>query len=173
MQKAEESFRRYVGDRLVGLTRVAYLLTGDVHQADDLVQATLERVASRWERIERHGDPDPYVRRVLYSQHVSAWRRHRGRDVPVAEPPEPPGSRSGSDDHSGRVVLSVAVAQALSRLSRRQRAVLVLRYFEDQTEARTAEILGLSVGTVKSYARAALARLREVAPELATAGEGS
>ncbi|MFB9449061.1 SigE family RNA polymerase sigma factor [Dactylosporangium vinaceum] len=171
MQQAEESFRRYAGDRLVALSRVAYLLTGDVHQAEDLVQATLEQVAARWERIVRGGDPDPYVRRVLYSQHVSAWRRHRGRVVPVAEPPEAPGSAAA--DHSGRVVLSLAVREALGRLSSRQRAVLVLRYFEDQTEARTAEILGLSVGTVKGYAREALARLREVAPELAAAGEGS
>jgi RNA polymerase sigma-70 factor (sigma-E family) len=144
---------------------VAYLLTGDVHLAEDLVQATLARVAGRWERITRGGDPDAYVRRALYTQHVSAWRR-RGRDEPRAEPPD-----RAAPDPAGRVVLELTVRQALAKLTPRQRAVVVLRYFEDQTEARTAELLGLSVGTVKSHAREALARLRAFAPELATATE--
>ncbi|MEV4518448.1 SigE family RNA polymerase sigma factor [Dactylosporangium sp. NPDC049525] len=167
MQQTEESFRQYVGDRLAALSRVAYLLTGDVHQAEDLVQATLIRVADRWDRIVRGGDPDPYVRRVLYTQHVSAWRRRKVHDEPYAEPPD-----QVTPDPSGQVVVSLAVRQALARLSPRQRAVLVLRYFEDHTEARTAEILNLSVGTVKSHAREALERLRTVAPELAAAREG-
>jgi RNA polymerase sigma-70 factor (sigma-E family) len=163
LPQAEESFRRYVGERLASLSRIAYLLTGDAHQAEDLVQATLVRVADRWERIVRGGDPDPYVRRVLYTQHVTAWRRRRPVDEPRADPPD-----RAVPDPSEQVVLSLAVRQAMARLTPRQRAVLVLRYFEDLTEARTAEMLGLSVGTVKSHAREALDRLRRHAPELST-----
>ena len=158
---AEESFREYVGARLAALSRVAYLLTGDRHHAEDLVQTTLIRVAERWERIAAVGDPDAYVRRVMYTQHVSLWRRRRPAE-PYATPPE-----RATPDPAGQVAVSLTVRQALARLGRRQRAVLVLRYFEDLTEVRTAEVLGCSVGTVKSQARDALARLRVIAPELA------
>jgi RNA polymerase sigma-70 factor (sigma-E family) len=157
-----ESFREYVGARLAGLSRVAYLLTGDCHLAEDLVQNTLIRVADRWERLTATGDPDAYVRRVLYTQHVSAWRRRRPVTEPYAQPPD-----SVESDIAGQVAVSVTVRQALARLGPRQRAVLVLRYFEDLSEARVAEVLGCSIGTVKSQTRDGLARLRVLAPELA------
>lgn len=161
---AEESFDAYVRARGPGLFRVAYLLTGDHHLAEDLVQQALLRVVGRWSRVTTAGDPDVYVRRVLYHEHVSWWRRRRRRVTEVAEVSDVVGG-----DRSDEVVVAVAVRRALARLGARQRAVLVLRYFEDLSEARTAEILGMRVGTVKSQARDGLARLRELAPELSDA----
>ncbi|MEV4620118.1 SigE family RNA polymerase sigma factor [Asanoa sp. NPDC049573] len=158
---AQDSFRDYVAARLVSLSRAAFLLTGDRHLAEDLVQQALIQVASRWEKISAGGDPDPYVRRVLYTQHVSWWRRHRLIDRPHAVPPDVVVADRAHDTDT-----ELTVRQALRRLTPKQRAVLVLRYFEDLTEAQTAEVLGLSVGTVKSNTRDALARLRAVAPEL-------
>src|SRR5689334_22635011 len=107
---AEESFLRYVRERVAALSRTAFLLTGDRHLAEDLVQETLLRVVGRWARIAATGDPDAYVRRTLYPQHVTAWRRHRGRTVHVARPPELAGP-----DEAGAVTDSVAVRAALAR----------------------------------------------------------
>nr|BFE63277.1 SigE family RNA polymerase sigma factor [Dactylosporangium thailandense] len=160
--KAEESFHTYVSGRLAALSRTAYLLCGDRHTAEDLVQATLVKVARHWERVVAGGDPDPYVRRAMVSQHVSLWRRRWRRVHLVAEPPE----RPGPDESSG-IDTAVAVQAALARLAPRQRAVLVLRYFEDLTEVATAEVMRCSVSTVKSQTRDALAALRAKAPELA------
>ncbi|NUT34732.1 MAG: SigE family RNA polymerase sigma factor [Hamadaea sp.] len=169
MQPApEESFRDYVHARVAALGRSAYLLTGDAHLAEDLVQQTLAQVASRWERIVAGGDPDAYVRRVLYHQHISWWRRWRREPVPVEALPE----TAAADPH-GPATTAIAVRQALARLAPKQRAVLILRYFEDLTETQTAAILGVSVGTVKSQTRDALARLRTVAPDLADLQEVS
>lgn len=155
----QTSFDAYVRARAGALSRVAYLLTGDHHLAEDLVQQSLLRVVGRWARICASGDPDPYVRRILYHEHISAWRRlaRAGRD-PSAPPPV-------TADPSDAVVAEVAMRQALARLGRRQRAVLVLRYFEDLSEAQTADILGIRVGTVKSQARDGLARLRAILPD--------
>jgi RNA polymerase sigma-70 factor (sigma-E family) len=158
---AQDSFRDYVAARLMGLSRAAFLLTGDRHLAEDLVQQALIQVASRWEKISAAGDPDPYVRRVLYTQHVSWWRRRRLIDRPHADPPDVVVADRAHDTDT-----ELTMRQALRRLTPKQRAVLVLRYFEDLTESQTAEVLGLSVGTVKSNTRDALARLRAVAPEL-------
>ena len=140
-------------------------MTGDHHLAEDLVQQALLRVAGRWSALVARGDPDAYVRRVMYNQHISWWRR---REPPTARQEVPQGA---TPDPGDAVVAAVAVRQALARLGPRQRAVLILRYFEDLTEARTAEILGISVGTVKSQARDGLARLRALAPELSTLAE--
>jgi RNA polymerase sigma-70 factor (sigma-E family) len=158
----QDSFQEYVRARLGALSRVAYLLTGDRHLAEDLVQSALVRTASHWERITAHGDPDAYVRRVLYTQSVSWRRRRRVPTVLFAVPPEPTAPDSVPD-----VTSALVVRQALARLAPRQRAVLVLCYFEDLTEAAAAEILGCSIGTIKSQRRDALARLRQHAPELA------
>ncbi|MEU7999797.1 SigE family RNA polymerase sigma factor [Catellatospora sp. NPDC049111] len=163
-----DSFREYVHARLGTLVRAAFLLTGDSYLAEDLVQQTLAKVASRWEQIVADGNPDAYVRRVLYHQHVSWWRRWRREPLPVAAVPEV----AGADPH-GPTTTAIAVRQALAKLAPKQRAVLVLRYFEDLTEAQTAQVLGVSTGTVKSQARDALARLRAVAPELADLQEVS
>jgi RNA polymerase sigma-70 factor (sigma-E family) len=163
----QESFHDYVRARTARLSRVAYLLTGDHHLAEDLVQQTLLRVAERWKRISGSGDPDAYVRRVLYTQHVSWWRRARPGLELRAQPPDRP-----VPDPAADILTSLMIRRALSRLGKRQRSVLILRYFEDLTEAQTAEVLNCSVGTVKSQARDGLARLRQLAPELAELGSG-
>jgi RNA polymerase sigma factor (sigma-70 family) len=103
----------------------------------------------------RDGQPEAYARTVLYRDAVSWWRRQR-REVTVAAPPDTRATGAGSDDVPQRVVL----ARALGRLTPKQRAVLVLRFFEDHTEARTAQVLGVSVGTVTSQTAVALRRLR-------------
>jgi len=141
------------------LLRAAYLICGDRHLAEDLLQSALVKVALRWPRL-RDGQPEAYLRTILYRDAVSWWRRQR-REIAVAQPPE-----RRVADASERAHLRVIFAQALARLAPRQRAVLVLRFFEDQTEAQTAEILGVAIGTVKSQTAVALRRLRELAPEL-------
>ncbi|MEV5763280.1 SigE family RNA polymerase sigma factor [Micromonospora sp. NPDC052213] len=139
------------------LLRAAYLVCGNRHQAEDLLQDALLKLALRWPTV-RHGDPAAYVRAILYRDAVSWWRRRR-REWLSAYPPE----RAAQE---GDGALRLALRDALNHLPPRQRAVLVLRYFEDLTEAATAEALGVTVGTVKSQCHAALRRLREVAPEL-------
>lgn len=156
-QRSRAAFEEYVVGRSAALGRVAYLLTGNVHDAEDLLQQTLINVAARWEHIE--SDPDAYTRRALYHQHVSWWRLRRRSPVTASDPPDIPA-------HDPDAATTVAVRAALARLAPRQRAVLVLRYFEDLTEVEAAAVLGISVGTVKSQTRDALARLRLVAPEL-------
>jgi len=163
---SESEFEAYVRGRAAALTRVAFLLTGDQHLAEDLVQQTLLQVAGVWRRVAADGDPDPYVRKVLYHQHVSWWRRRSRRVAEVSESGVVRAEPADADP-SDRVVAALAVRQALARLAPRQRAVLVLRYYEDLSESQTAEALGVRVGTVKSQVRDALARLRELAPELA------
>jgi RNA polymerase sigma-70 factor (sigma-E family) len=159
---AERTFTAYVAARIGFWSRVAYLLTGDPHTAEDLVQLTFERVARHWERVSVGGDPDRYIRRIMYSQHVSQWRR-RWRGVELR--PEVP--ERTSRDPAADTELTIMVRQALARLTARQRAVLVLRFFCDLTEVATADALDCSVSTVKATTRHALARLRALAPELA------
>jgi RNA polymerase sigma-70 factor (sigma-E family) len=142
------------------MLRSAYLICGDRHLAEDLLQTALVKVALRWRHI-RNGQPEAYLRTILYRDAVSWWRRSR-REISVADPPDQRVSGSG-DEH---VELRLIFARALARLTPKQRAILVLRYFEDHTEARAAEVLGVAVGTVKSQTSVALRRLRELAPEL-------
>jgi RNA polymerase sigma-70 factor (sigma-E family) len=159
----EAAFREFVAARLARMSGVAYLLTGDHHAAQDLVQATLVKLARHWRRVSTVGTPDAYVRRMLYNEHVSAWRRRRRVELPTAAPPE----RADARDEAADAVRRLMLRQALSRLTPRQRAVIVLRFYEDMSEADTAEALGCSVGTVKSQTHHALDRLRVLAPELA------
>ncbi|MER7440193.1 SigE family RNA polymerase sigma factor [Micromonospora avicenniae] len=139
------------------LLRAAYLVCGNRHQAEDLLQDALLKLALRWSSV-REGDPAAYVRSILYRDTVSWWRRRR-REWLSAQPPE-----RVSADRDG--TLRLALRDAVGQLPPRQRAVLVLRYYEDLSEAATAEVLGVTVGTVKSQCHAALRRLRELAPEL-------
>jgi RNA polymerase sigma-70 factor (sigma-E family) len=157
-----EGFREFVCGSSARLCRAAYLLTGDHGLAEDLLQNALTKTASRWPQL-RDGNPEGYVRRILYNDFVSAWRRRRVREEPGVEHLD----AAAAADESADVVRRLALQDALATLPRRQRAVLVLRYFEDQTEAQAAELLGCSIGTVKSQAHHALARLRTSAPELA------
>ncbi|MDA0632399.1 SigE family RNA polymerase sigma factor [Nonomuraea sp. MCN248] len=156
-----DSFREFVVDHQQALMRTAYLLTGDAHQAEDLLQNVLLKVLGRWSRLARVEHPEAYARKALVNQHIS-WRRRRVRsEFPTAEPPDRPYSSEDS------TVVRLVMRRALMRLPPRQRAVIVLRYYEDRTERETAELMNCSVGTVKSQAHYALARLRELAPDLA------
>lgn len=152
-------FGAFVAARQHRMLRAAYLVCGDRHLAEDLLQGALVKLALRWKHV-RDGEPEAYLRTILYRDSVSWWRRHR-REQPTSALPD-----TGRADHADAATLRLVFAEALGRLTRRQRAVLVLRFFEDLTEARTAEVLGVSVGTVKSQTSAALRRLRELAPEL-------
>lgn len=155
---AEHGFREFVRVETPALMRAAYLLTGDAHHAEDLVQSTLAGVALRWRTVGEN--PRAYTRKALYHQAVSLWRwRGRRPESLLAVLPE---VIADSADHERRLV----VRAALGKLTPRQRAVLVLRYFEDLSESDTAAVLGCSVGTVKSQTRHALSRLRVLAPEL-------
>ncbi|MFC7546016.1 SigE family RNA polymerase sigma factor [Plantactinospora sp. GCM10030261] len=154
------TFHDFVVHRSAALSRTAYLLTGDHHLAEDLLQSALARTYRHWRRI-RAGDPAAYVRRVMYHQHISWWRRRR-----LAERLQPePVDRAG-EDSSEAIALRLSVTAALRQLTPRQRAVVVLRFYEDLTEAQVAEVLGCSVGTVKRHGHDALSRLRTVAPGL-------
>jgi len=153
-----DDFEAFVAARYAALLRTAYLLTGDHHDAEDLLQQSLVKAVAAWGRI--HGDPEPYVRTILVRQNISRWRRRRWRELTTDTLPETAVVEGGAEDR-------LALHRALGSLAPRQRAVIVLRYFEDLTEAQTADVLGISVGTVKSQARDALRRLREAMPGLA------
>jgi RNA polymerase sigma-70 factor (sigma-E family) len=153
----EESYRAFVVARYSALRRTAYVLTGNHHDAEDLVQTALMKAAGVWGRVGER--PEPYVRRIMYHENVSRWRRRRVTEEPLGSHDTPVETDEVSEN---RVVL----AQALSRLTAKQRTVLVLRYFEDLTEQQAAAVMGVRVGTIKSQTRHALMRLRQVAPEL-------
>lgn len=151
---AEEQFAAFVHGRGPALQRTAYLLTGDWALAEDLLQTALAKSYLAWGRI-RHQDPEGYVRKVLANTHASWWRRKWRGEAPTAALPD----TSGYDGLAG-VDDKLALSSALSRLPRRQRAVIVLRFHEDLTEPEVARVLGISVGTVKSQTSKALATLR-------------
>jgi len=150
-------FEEFVAARRPALLRTAYLLTGSHEDAEDLVQTALIKCVPHWKRIADR--PEPYVRQVLARESVSRWRRRRWRETSVDAVPE---GAAAEPDVAGRV----ALRQALGALPPRQRAVIVLRYYEDLTERETASVLGIAVGTVKSQAREGLARLRQRLPGL-------
>ena len=155
---AEDAFQAFVIARTPALSRTAYLLTGDAHLAEDLVQAALFKAARSWHRIE--DSPEAYVRRILYTQNVSWWRARRHLRETALSTYDAPAASADAD-------LRLTLEEALGRLTTRQRTVLVLRYFEDLTEVQVSDVLGIGSGTVKSITRQALGRLRVLAPELA------
>jgi RNA polymerase sigma-70 factor (sigma-E family) len=152
-----EEFTRWARARQQHLLRVALLMTDDRSRAEDLVQDALTAVAMRWTRL-RETSPDAYARTVIYHGNVSWWRRRRG-EVLTAEVVDLPSP-------GAPVERRLLVRRALAALTPRQRAVVVLRYFEDLTERDAAAVLGVTGGTVKSQTHLALRRLREAAPEL-------
>jgi RNA polymerase sigma-70 factor (sigma-E family) len=157
-----EDFAQFVEAREQALQRTAWLLTNDWALAQDLVQAALARSWPHWGKIRRGDDPEIYVRRVLVNTWVM-WRRRRWRGE------EPSGTlkdRPAGGDMAADVAMRVAVRQVLAALTQRQRAVVVLRLFDDLPEAQVARILGCAVGTVKATMSQALARLRSD-PQLA------
>jgi RNA polymerase sigma-70 factor (sigma-E family) len=148
-------FEAYVSAAWPRLLRSAWLLTGDWHKAEDLVQTVLARAYGRWPRI-RADAPDAYLRRMLATTYLTWWRRRWRGELPTAEPPD-----TATGDQYAEAELRAALAGLLATLPARQRAVLMLRYHADLSTAATADVLGLSVGTVKSYTARALATLRE------------
>lgn len=158
------SFSSYVRARGPVLLRTARSLTANPLDAEDLLQTALTKTYVAWERIEDHRALDGYVRRALVNTRTSQWRKRKVDEFACEDLPEPAaGNDIGVAEHQ---VLHDAMWRAILRLPDRQRAMVVLRYYEDLSEAQTAEVLDVSVGTVKSAVSRALAKLRED-PELA------
>ena len=158
MVESDGGFGEFVAARQVSLLRAAWLLTGNGVHAQDLVQHALVKTLPRWRNLVDEGHPEAYVRKVMLNSYLSWWPRLGGREEPRADLPE----AAAEDPGLARAELRAALVGALNRLPRRQRAVVVLRYYEDLSEAQTAAELGCSVGTVKSQASRGLAALREV-----------
>ena len=169
MDKADElRFEAFVHARAPQLLRTAFLLTGDRGHAEDLLQQALERTARRWARLD--GAPEAYARVVIVNLARDRWRRRKARvaEMPIFEAAD----AVDVHDHADHVATRDALVAALRRLPRRQRAVVVLRYFDQLTEAETADALSITVGTVKSTSSRALSRLRELLPDLACEDRG-
>ncbi|HUD77879.1 MAG TPA: SigE family RNA polymerase sigma factor [Streptosporangiaceae bacterium] len=149
------AFRDYVQARSRALLRTAYLLTGNLADAEDLLQSALAKTYLAWDRIEDRGALDGYVRRALVNTHISWWRRRRLDEFPTDEVPD-----QAVADYSVSSELQESLRRAIDRLPQRMRAAVMLRYYEDMTEAEVAEILGVSLGTVKSTVSRAVAKLR-------------
>lgn len=164
MDASQASFEDYVRARLPALLRFAHALCGDPHTAADLVQDALERTGVRWSRIERTADPDAYVKRAIVNGRTSRWRKLR-RESLVAALPEPASGHRDAEPHDHELW------RLLATLPPRQRAVLVLRYYEDMSEEQIAQTLGCAPGTVKSQASKALAKLRTVLADADTPDE--
>ena len=153
-QDADE-FAEFVASRQRQLQRAAWLLTGDWTAAEDLVQTALAKTWRHWRKVQAADDPDAYVHRVLVNSFASGWRRRWRGEQPTETIPD-----SLIADVADEVSTRLSVQAALARLPRRQRAVLVLRYFQDMSEAQVAEAMGCAVGTVKSTSDKAITRLR-------------
>ncbi|RZQ62114.1 SigE family RNA polymerase sigma factor [Amycolatopsis suaedae] len=147
-------FGEFVEANLPGLLRYGHALTGNPHDASDLVQTVLEKIGSRWAHVQRKtGDPMAYIRRSMANAHISRWRRTKRENLVAEIPESQPVSPTDPFEHE-------PLWQALRALPPRQRAVVVLRYYEGLSEVEIAESLGVSQGTVKSQASKALASLR-------------
>jgi RNA polymerase sigma-70 factor (sigma-E family) len=150
----DAEFSEYMHARQPALLRTAYLLTGDRHTAEDLVQTALAKLYLSWDKVQRQEAVDGYVRRILVNEHNSLWRRGwKRRETTTAELPDRPAD-AGAAGHDPDLW---ALVQTLPR---KQRAAVVLRYYEELSEAETADVLGVSVGTVKSQTSRALAAMR-------------
>ncbi|WP_229071019.1 SigE family RNA polymerase sigma factor [Actinoplanes sp. DH11] len=156
------TFEEYAFARGPGLVRVARLLCGDEHRAEDLVQDVLARAYARWWRISRLEQPDTYVRRMLVNAHHSWWRRRGSRDVPVPAVADRPRVTDEAAEVAGRDEMWRLVCA----LPKRQRTVVVLRYYEDLDDNAIAAILDCSTGTVRTHAKRALTALRRRRDEL-------
>jgi RNA polymerase sigma-70 factor (sigma-E family) len=158
----DDEFTEFVAASSRRLLRMAYLITGDEQVAQDLLQTALERAYRRWGPVRRSDQPEAYVRRVIVNAATDVWRAGRGRRTVALDeahwPAEP-------DEAMDGLLAREALLACVRELPAGQRAVLVLRYFDDLTEAETARVLGCSVGTVKSQHARAIARLRKLLPD--------
>jgi RNA polymerase sigma-70 factor (sigma-E family) len=150
------TFDEFTGASLPALLRFAVVLTGDRGLAEDVTQEVLARVYQRWAKIGALDSPEPYVRRMVVNEYLS-WRRRWHRVVPHADPPL---RLDSVPDHAATHAERDALRTELDKLPRRQRAVLVLRYYAGMSDPEIAEVLGCSSGTVRGYASRALAALR-------------
>ncbi|HEY6787095.1 MAG TPA: SigE family RNA polymerase sigma factor [Trebonia sp.] len=151
----DEEFREFMRGRWPAMVRLAYGLTGDLGHAEDVAQAAFARAYASWGRVTQAGDPDAYLRRIVVNENRRRFRRRRVTEELFGTLPDPgvADSAAGSDQRA-------ALLAALARLGPRQRAVIVLRFWMDLSEAETAHVMGCTVGTVKSQASRALATLR-------------
>ncbi|HEX3932245.1 MAG TPA: SigE family RNA polymerase sigma factor [Nocardioides sp.] len=157
----QQDFESWLVSREGALQRTAHLLTGDVHAAQDLVQATLTKLYRRWDRVQRVQNIDAYARKALVNEFRTAWRRPVRRMEQVVEAvPDRPGPDSPAYDGERE-----AVWRFVRSLPPRQRTVLVLRFYQQLSEAEVAEVMGISVGTVKSQSSRAIASLRAALPD--------
>jgi RNA polymerase sigma-70 factor (sigma-E family) len=153
----EAEFTAYVRERRASLYATAYHLTGDRFEAEDLLQSALFSTYRAWDRISDKAAVGGYLRRTMTNLHISAWRRRKLNEYPTEELPE----TAGDTDAMRGTELRAVLWQALARLPELQRTMLVLRYYEGRTDPEIADILGISVGTVKSSIWRSLRRLRE------------
>jgi len=153
--ESDQEFQDFMRGRWPGMVRLAYTLTGDQGHAEDITQAAFTKAYASWGRVSRAGDPDAYVRAIVIHENGKRFRKHRVQEDLRAAVPE-----LGTDAEEG-VADRTVLRQALDLLGPRQRAVIVLRFWLDLSEAATAQALGCSVGTVKSQASRALATLRK------------
>jgi RNA polymerase sigma-70 factor (sigma-E family) len=151
----DADFQEFVVSRSRSLLHSAYLLTGNVADAEDLVQSALAKTYQAWNRIEDRKALDGYVRRAMVNTHISWWRRRKLDEYPTDDIPDQPVA-----DTSASSETKDALRRAIDRLPHRMRAAVVLRFFEDMTEAEVADVLGVSQGTVKSTVSRAVAKLR-------------
>jgi RNA polymerase sigma-70 factor (sigma-E family) len=162
-ERRDADFAAYLTARQPSLLRTAYLLTGNRHDAEDLVQTAFAKLYLSWDKVRQQGSIDGYVRRILVNEHNSSWRRawkrreHTTGDAVLHGLERP--HHDAYDDGVGSALWDV-----VQTLPRKARAVVVLRYYEQLSEAETAAVLGISVGTVKSQASRALATLRARTP---------
>ncbi|GAA1869258.1 SigE family RNA polymerase sigma factor [Asanoa iriomotensis] len=154
MARDDRDFNEFVELRYGELLRMAYLLTGSSHDAEDLVQSALAKVMRRWHKVD---DPLAYLRRTMANEQITWWHRLRSREAVGVRAPEP-----AVDDATDRVVQRQAVLSALRKLPARTRVVVVLRYLDDMSEAQVAALLGWPLGTVKSQSSRGLSRLRDL-----------
>jgi RNA polymerase sigma-70 factor (sigma-E family) len=159
-ESADDRFAEFVRAHTTSLFRTAYILTGDYQRAEDLLQSSLVRVYERWSRVEEMDRPVAYARKVMVNQSISWWRRRSAHEPPIMVRDEPTGEDEleSFDEHE-------RVWTAVLALPPRQRAVMVLRYYENLSEAEIAETLGMAPGTVKSHAHAATRRLSSMLAE--------
>ncbi|HTR93813.1 MAG TPA: SigE family RNA polymerase sigma factor [Trebonia sp.] len=160
---ADTEFGDFMRGRWPAMVRLGYALTGDAGHAEDVAQAAFARAYASWGRVRRAGDPDAYVRRILINENRKRFRKHRvpedlHGDLAGTLAVQTAGEQQGPEERQ-------ALLDALNRLGPRQRAVVVLRYWLDLSEAETAAALNCSVGTVKSQASRALATLRRDASD--------
>jgi RNA polymerase sigma-70 factor (sigma-E family) len=164
--RADEQFRTFVAAQTGPLMGTAYLLTGDRSQAEDLVQSALCVTYAHWRSVMRYDRPEAYVRKVMLNERRTFWRRRRPEELTGWVPDQP------IDDGTHQVGLRDELWTQLRQLPPRTRAVVVLRYWEDRSEAETAELLGCSAGTVKKLASIGLARLRaHLNPQITQGGD--